>query len=223
MTAAGYSATLYGASNAELRYLTVENDMTSYPYTAAISNASASPSLLHVTAISKQLGSNSPPNQSGSSPDIWLASGIRNTNGSSTTMRDVTVAVTAPSYAFCYGVFNGDNSSPTLANVNISATCGMDGTGLYNANSSATIKDATISASDYAVYSTTYNPADHYSVTIDRSKLRGPGSTIVNNPNYTTRVGATNLDGGPVSDSSNPVTCAGVYDENYTFFPSTCP
>src|SRR5438270_6497516 len=45
-----YGATLMGASNAELRYLTVES--TGYFFTTAILNASASPSLLHVTAIS---------------------------------------------------------------------------------------------------------------------------------------------------------------------------
>lgn len=34
-------------------------------------------------------------------------------------------------------------------------------------------------------------------------------------------VGASQLAGGPVN-AGDP-TCAGVYDENYAFFASTCP
>jgi len=51
--------------------------------------------------------------------------------------------------------------------------------------------------------------------------IRGTTNTIMNSAGVTTYVGNTQLDGGPVSGVA--VTCAGVYDENYTFYASTCP
>ncbi len=39
------------------------------------------------------------------------------------------------------------------------------------------------------------------------------------------RVGASQLDGPPVYNdpSSTALTCAGLYDEDYAFYASTCP
>jgi len=52
-------------------------------------------------------------------------------------------------------------------------------------------------------------------VTIDHSEIVGAFLTV-SAPDA--RIGATLLAGGPASG-----TCAGVYDENYTFYASTCP
>ena len=54
-------------------------------------------------------------------------------------------------------------------------------------------------------------------VTIDHSELVGQTATVIGG---SVSIGATRLSGGPVSASA---TCAGVYDENYTFYASTCP
>jgi hypothetical protein len=238
------SATLFGASNAELRYLTVEST-ASPAYATAIWNANASPSLLHVTAISSLPTSDGTSNMSDSSPDIWLAYGIRNTSSSSPIMMDVTVSTTVGLNALGYGMYNdssspmmknvkvsisggnignygmyNNNSSPTMEDVTISSSGGTGNVGVYNNNSSSTMKDVTISSSrgpgvgNYG--------SGNFSVTIDDSTISAPnGSTIYNSPSYVTRVGASKLEGGPVSGS--PVTCAGVYDENYIFYPNTCP
>ena len=56
------------------------------------------------------------------------------------------------------------------------------------------------------------------SATIDHSEIAGDVATV---SVFAAQIGATLLDGGPVSTGSE--TCAGVYDENYTFFASTCP
>lgn len=53
---------------------------------------------------------------------------------------------------------------------------------------------------------------------LQNSVVSGATNTIVGG--LGTSVGASALEGGPVSGS---VTCAGVYDENFAFFPSTCP
>jgi hypothetical protein len=49
-------------------------------------------------------------------------------------------------------------------------------------------------------------------------------STICNDTGFTTRVGASLLDGGAVyNPGGGTLTCAGMYDENYVFCASTCP
>ncbi len=215
----GNSATLFGASNAELRYLTVESTYSSL--TTAILNANASPSLLHVTAIASLPtgdASDSRRNRSGTSPDIWQNYGMRNTSGSSPIMTDVTVSITVGLNAIGYGMYN-DSSSPVMNNVAISISGGaVSNIGVYNNNSSSTMKDVTISASGSGVCN--YG-SGNFSVTIDDSTISAPYRTISNSQSYATRVGASKLEGGPVTGSA--VTCAGVYDENYTFYPNTCP
>ncbi len=54
------------------------------------------------------------------------------------------------------------------------------------------------------------------SATIDHSEVAGDVATV--SAFGPAQIGATLLDGGSASG-----TCAGVYDENYTFFASTCP
>ncbi len=56
-------------------------------------------------------------------------------------------------------------------------------------------------------------------VTANHCELTGATNTVVAS---SVTAGATRLSGGPVSVFSS-ATCAGVYDENYTFFASTCP
>jgi hypothetical protein len=70
-----------------------------------------------------------------------------------------------------------------------------------------------------------FNFADSgtYTVTIDNSSITGSSNTIRNDAEFTTRVGATKLDGGSVSTGGGVVTCANVHDENYVAYTSTCP
>ena len=63
---------------------------------------------------------------------------------------------------------------------------------------------------------------------VDRSTLRGSASSVMlesGGTDYTIGIGGSKLD-GPVSvpDGAPPaVTCAGVYDQDYTFYPDSCP
>jgi hypothetical protein len=207
------SATLYGASHAELRYLTVESRSSSTP---AIWNDNASPSLLHVTAIT------APPvsaDTRDASPDIAMAYGIRNTSAAAPLLVAVTVSTTVELNALGYGIYN-DASAPVMKGVTISISGGIIANyGVYNNNSTATMKDVTIVASggtgNYGVYD------NNSSSTIDASTISAQGPTVGNNTGSVTRVGASKLAGGAVAGGL--VTCAGVYDENYTFYPNTCP
>lgn len=238
-----YGPTLVGASNAELRYLTVESRNSLL--TTAILNANASPSLLHVTAISSLPASEASGGTRaviGSSPDIAMNYGIHNTNGSSPIMTYVTVSTTVGLNALGYGIYN-DSSSPVMNNVTISISgSNIVNYAMYNNNSSSTMQDVTISANggtgNYAVYNNnssstmqdvtisatgtgvSNNGSGNFRVTIDDSAISANG-TIYSSPSYVTLVGASKLAGGPVG--GGPVICAGVYDENYTFYPNTCP
>jgi hypothetical protein len=55
--------------------------------------------------------------------------------------------------------------------------------------------------------------------TIDHSEITGAASSVEAG---TSLIGATRLNGGPVSVLL-AATCAGVYDESFTFYASTCP
>lgn len=56
-------------------------------------------------------------------------------------------------------------------------------------------------------------------VSIENSLVSGPTRTVLGG-GVSVRVGNSQLHGGPASGA---VICAGVYDENFTFFASTCP
>jgi hypothetical protein len=58
---------------------------------------------------------------------------------------------------------------------------------------------------------------------VNNSQISGGTNTIRNDAEFTTRVGASQLSGGAVSVGGGTLTCAGVYDENYTFYASACP
>jgi hypothetical protein len=75
--------------------------------------------------------------------------------------------------------------------------------------------------SNYGIYNSATSGS--YTVKVDNSQIRASTNTVRNDAEFTTRVGASKLEGGAVSTGGGTVTCAGVHDENYAFFASTCP
>lgn len=90
----------------------------------------------------------------------------------------------------------------------------------------ATINNCTISATgganNYGVYFSTGGASMHF-VTISNSQITAATATIRNQTNFTTGVGGTFLNGGAVIVNGGTLTCAGIYDENFTFSTATCP
>lgn len=118
-----------GASNAELRFLTVENTFTGV--STAILNSGASPSILHVTATALA---------------GTFGYGVTD-NFSSAAMTNVTA--TASGTLSGYGVYNS-SSSPIMTNVTANASAGSGSSyGVYNVNnsSSPTMVNVTVTAS----------------------------------------------------------------------------
>ncbi|MCJ7668513.1 MAG: hypothetical protein MUP04_09610, partial [Anaerolineae bacterium] len=137
---------------------------------------------------------------------------------SSPRLTHVTATATNSGATYSYGVRN-DSSSPTMTNVTASAS-GGNALGVLNWLSSATMTNVTVTG-EYGIF----NWADSggpYTVTVDHSRIVGSANTIFNESGFfTTFVGASQLAGGPVEGEG--MTCAGVYDENYAFYPTTCP
>lgn len=130
----GSSATVLGADNASLRFLSVQSDGTGQSNATAIYNDGASPRLLHVTATaSGATGSNA---------------GVYNVTGSPT-MIHVTASAVGGSP---WGVYNLNNSTPRMENVTATAS-GGDGTftiAVHNDGGSPIMKGVTAIASDGA-------------------------------------------------------------------------
>lgn len=122
------------------------------------------------------------------------------------------------------GVYNY-SSSPVLKNVTVAASGGTNCCAVRNDDSLPIINNSTLSATDgtnnYGIYNV--NNGGSYLVLINHSQIRGATNTIYNALGITVRVGATLLDGGNVTPNGGTCTCAGVYDETYHFFASTCP
>jgi hypothetical protein len=223
------SGVVRGASNAEIRFLTVRNTGGG-THAMAIYNLSASPKMTNVTAFaSGGLNNRVVSNTDSSSPvmtNVTVSAsggtttiGVYNISSSSPTMTNVTVSASGATYSF--GIINDSSSSPVMTNVTASASGGTDSCGVYNYSSSPTMMNVALSASEGTSNYGVYNSVGG-TITINNSVITGSTYTIRNGTGATTRVGNTKLAGGSVSNSGT-LTCAGVYDENYTFYPSTCP
>jgi hypothetical protein len=76
-------------------------------------------------------------------------------------------------------------------------------------------------ARNYGVFNAAVTGFGTSQLKIDQSDLTAATNTISTTSGFQAYVGASHLSGGPVAGGA--VTCAGVYDENYSFFASTCP
>lgn len=159
--------------------------------------------------------------------------GISNENSSPATMNNVTA--TASGGSGSYGVYNSQ-SSPTMNVVTATASAGNFNYGVYNYASSPAMNNLTSTSTGgtpYAVYNYASSPTISNSTLfggMDAVFSTGAGNVFVNNSRLTgnvwndsstVKIGGSYLNGfvgGPA-----PITCAGNFDENYAFFPNTCP
>jgi pectin methylesterase-like acyl-CoA thioesterase len=215
------TGTVVGASNAELRFLTVENVSGANAYSIAIYNYAASPSLLHVTATASDGADSYGLYNHNSSPRMTdvTATAFRGTsthavfNGSSSPSMTNVKAIASGGSANNIGVENY-SSAPDMTNLTATASGGAGYTfGVYNYASSPRIATSTISASGtgnvYGVYA-----LNGGTVTVDNSKVTSSTNTILTGGGTTTLVGASQLSGGPVYNIGT-ITCSASFDENY--------
>jgi len=173
------NATVLGADDAELRFLTVENTGGA-EYAVAIYNDNASPTLTHVTliALGAQRGHGMYNNSSSPTMTEMVISvsasgtswnyGVLNYDNSLPTMRDLTISVSGGGMSGTnYGVRN-ESSHPTMMDVTISSTNNYGNVGVANISSGPTMMDMTITASGGANYNTgVYNASSSFPTMID--------------------------------------------------------
>lgn len=226
---AGSGGTVRGASDAELRNLTVRS--TGGGATAmAILNDKASPRLTHVIATASGAEYNYAVYNAGSSPAMTevtaTASGGGHSyavynNNSSPTMTNVTA--TASEGDHNSGVYNNSSSSPVMTNVTATASGGSKNYGVFNSNSSPTIRQSSICAtgtSGTRIGIGSTSTAGLHTVHVDHSRVEGVDYAIVGHDQYRIYVGVSQLIGA-INASSGTVKCVGVYNSNYA--PMTCP
>jgi hypothetical protein len=212
ITAAGLgynTGTVNGTSNAELRFLTIEN--TGGPFDAiavTVEGASPfatgpSPKLTHVTLTSS----------GGTSLTIGMVAffssaqltdvtvnmpggGIGLRLGGGETLRHVTVTVSSGPAAYAIG-----------ADLDLSVA----GSGRVT-----TMNDVTIVAPDAALLEELFAIA-----TVDRSTLKGGQNSVRLVGQTSLAIGASNL-AGPAANGGGLLTCVGVYNASYVWLNSSC-
>ncbi|MEO6323501.1 MAG: hypothetical protein ABIT01_19150 [Thermoanaerobaculia bacterium] len=185
---------------------------------------------------------------SGASSSYGIVNGFGNINpgGASPLIVDSTADAYATNTG--YGIWN-IGSTPTLSNVTASArnavtfndgmhseqssiitviggsytSQGGTGSAITNSDTSGTVSNAVLLSATGSSHWGLYNSASSArTLLVTNSRIQGSTATIQNFSNCTTRIGASQLDGGAVSNSGT-LSCAGVFDESFAFFPSTCP
>jgi len=228
---AAYAVAIYNSS-ASPRLTHVTASASGGMLNHGVYNNSSSPTMTDVSASASGGTYNYGVYNNSSSPTMTdvsaSASGGTSNYGvdnysSSPTMTDVTASASGGT-DYNLGVFNYWGASPTMTNVSASASGGISSYGVYNYTSSPTINNSNISASgginNYGIYN--FATSGFYTALVNNSQVSGTTDTIYNDPNFTTRVGASQLSGGAVAGAGT-LTCAGVYDEVYAFYASTCP
>jgi hypothetical protein len=173
-----YAAVIYGANDATLSHLTVENTGNTFDLSAAIYNSSKSPTLRHVTLKTYTAGNRIP---------------VHNAYGASPMIMDSTL-IAGGSALYSYS-----NCHPTVIR---SYLKGGGGQAVYTKSSSSTHIEHSYIESGGAI-----------------ATVRTDGSGA------TTDVFSSTLSGGTADaiNSGTPPKCAGVADENNTFYPASCP
>lgn len=197
-----------GASNAEIRFLTIESKQTGGYFGLAISNTGASPKITNVTAIAS--GGN------------YTNYGIINGGNSAPIIMNATIIVSGAPYD-AYGILNtGTSPSPIITNVTVNVSGGWNDRyvyGIYNVQEArATIRNVTVTASSPRGLSMGIRNEGNPITKIDQSVITGQYA-VYNSTGATTYIGYTRLD-NPVYNGGI-LKCIGVYDSNYDSI--TCP
>ena len=214
------NGTVNGASNAEIRFLTVKNTGTG-SYAAAILNIGNSPRINNVTATATASGGierYGVCNSSSSSPTITNVTatasggmngfGVYNNSSSSPIMTNVIATASGSTNSF--GVYNKSSSSPVMTSVSAIALGGSDSYGVFNSSSSPTMTNVTATAkngatANYGMYNSA--PSGSYTILIDRSTFEGATNSISNETEFTLKIGASKLVG--------PANTAGTITYDY--------
>ena len=145
------TGTVVGADDAELSHLTVTNTGGAGLQAIAIYNKAASPRITDVSALGQGGSHTFGIYNDGSSPALtrvfcagFFAAtrnyGVYNTSGSNPAM-DLVSVFWIDLLADNYGIYNGESSQPTMRQVSVLLIGGANTWGIYNYDSSPTLRD----------------------------------------------------------------------------------
>jgi hypothetical protein len=120
-------------------------------------------------------------------------------------------------------IFNSQDGRLTLTDVTVSASGGTGNIGIFIDDSIVNLKNVRVTASGSPGYGV-YNRGDIGGATkIDHSFISGNTASIFDSDTHSsgTHVASSRLEGGSAIGVN--VKCAGVYDQFFNFYPSTCP
>jgi len=129
-----------------------------------------------------------------------------------------------------HGVYSENYSTLRMTGATVAVTGEGYNAGVYNDESSAVIQNCAIEVGDSATLSAgvaNRTDAGFFTLKVDSSQITSVDTTIQyigSGGGYNIYVGASLLSGNSVSlAAGGAITCAATYDENYTFYASSCP
>lgn len=150
-----------------------------------------------------------------------------NSSGGSMILNDVSIEASTPSSAAAGNMFGflQQSGAPTLTDVSIVISGLNNAFGIYQSGNLATVQGSSIRVGSSAGTQTGiyYSGSAGNVFKITDSEIIAATNTI-NNPSGSATMGifSTHLSGGPVTGAGTEI-CAGVSNENFTFFSNTCP
>ncbi len=138
---------------------------------------------------------------------------FRDLTATSTELRDVQIRVSGGVHASGIKTMLAGPFLITITGSTIEAEGSSDSYGInFDGGGQVKVEQSRVRASGNGF---SYGINGIGSLTVNHSEIIGATATV---EAVDAKIGATLLDGGPAF-----ATCAGVYDESYTFFASTCP
>ncbi len=236
------TATVAGASNAEIRFLAIRNTGSNL-YGAGMVNSNSSPRMKHVSIAASGAGT--------------INYGVYNGNSSSPVMNDISVTATgggsstavhnessspimnsvtasATGAALSNTAVACISSSPEISNSTFSASGGFGANGVYLDTSSLTVSNVTVKATAGGIPATAHGIyitalSGQFIVSIDRSSIAGSTNSILLEDSVDSRydviVGASKLTGPVVGGNTlfEGFICASSYTgENYSPLDDAC-
>lgn len=231
------SLTAFGT--VELRHLSIQNNgQATYAVGIYTTNSGTDLTLKDVSVTASQPQS--------------FAYGISN-NGTWLTVIDSSISATSAGNQLVYGVYTVGNAKITNSSIKAVTSNsgnaygfntptldhelrgviftigggGASGTGygIYNNGGGEYIYDSKINVTNGATQYGIYNIQDGFpnKVEVHGSQIVAATNTVLNASQFTTQIATSQLSGGAVGNPAGTLTCAGVYDESFSFFSSGCP
>lgn len=224
------AGTVVGASNAELRYLTVRNN-GSGQQSVAIFAQTTSPRFTHVTAISSGSSENYALHVSNGSAVLTNVTATASGGATAIALANLGGATSASSSAFAasdatglvVGVLTASGGSMKLQNSTLTASGGSIAMGFRAYNSSQTLTNVTVSGSgsglSYGINSGWKSQTP--SVQVNQSRVSGQTNSVYA-VGGSVRVGASQLGGTVETLNAGTIACAASYSSSFNPLGPDC-